>query len=80
MSKIIACQSLMRYWGGCHIVPMSMSLVVLRDRNCLFDLDQPEVVIGVCLEQAAFVDSVVLGDFSVADYAMCVAPVFQLLE
>ena len=56
---------------------LSMSCVFCRNVKCLFDLELPEVA---CLEEAAPVDTAVLVDFSVVDYAMCIAQGSQLLD
>ena len=57
-----------------------MSWVGRRDGKCLFDLDLPGLVIPACSELAAIVDTAVLGDFGVAEYAKYIAQGFQLLE
>ena len=51
-----------------------------RDQNCFLDLNLREVVIRVCPEQAVVVDTALLGDCEVAEYAMYIARGRQLLE
>ena len=59
---------------------LSRSWVGRMDGKCLFDLGLPGVVIRSCPEQAAIVDTAVLGAFGVASYAMCFARGAQFLE
>ena len=51
-----------------------------KDGKCLFVLDLPVVDIRACPEQATNVDTVVMSDFGVAEFAMYIAQGSQLLE
>ena len=57
-----------------------MSWVGRRERKCLFVLDLPVMGTQACLEQAANVDTAVLGDFGVAEYAICIVCGSRLLQ
>ena len=62
------------------MVLMSMTWVGFSDWKCLFHLSLPGVWTWECVEQPASVETVVLGDFGVAIYAMYVARGSRLLE
>ena len=80
MSDFVAGQPLLMHWGGSFMMLLSMSWVGRRDEKCLFGLDIPGVVIRVCPEQAAIVDTAVLSDFGVAEFAEYFAQGAQFLK
>ena len=59
---------------------LSMSWISRRDGKYLFDMDLLGVVIRGCLEQGATVDTAVLSDCGVAEYAAYIAQGCQSLE
>ena len=52
---------------------LSMCWVGRRDGKYIVTVGLPKVVIEPCPEQAAIFDTAVLGDFGVAECAMCIA-------
>ena len=69
VSNFVDHQPLSRYLGGGYKMLLSMDWARRGDGNCIIDLDLPGIMIRTCLEQVANVDTVVMGDFGVAEFA-----------